>query len=116
MKWELHPKASNLSRKLYVLRLRHGALAVYRRVKGQWTVADRARQCREASRSLRFNEHGPRWLPPEGRESPREEWMSWRRSMISYAFPGWMRFKHGKAPPLVGRTRLYDCAAPVSRP
>lgn len=107
MKWELHPKESALSRKLYVLRLRHGALAVHRRVRGQWTVADRAKQCREASRPMRFA-----WHPPGPRESPREEWMSWRGSMVRYAFPGWMNYHHGKGPPLVGRTRLYDCAAP----
>lgn len=116
MKHELHPDQAALSKALYVIRLRHGPF----RSGDRWirrTVAERRRSNERAwdSRMKVQPWHPKRWQPDHGRESPREEWMSWRRSMIAYSFPGWMRFHHGKAPPLVGRTLLYDPYAPRSR-
>lgn len=116
MLWELHPNQSHLSKALYVIRLRHDPFVSG----GRWyrtTVAQRRRNnIREWDMRMKSEPwHPKRWQPGCGRESPREEWMNWRRSMVAYSFPGWMRFHHGKAPPLVGRTLLYDPYAPRSQ-
>lgn len=90
-----------------------------RRISGRWvhvSVKQRAEeQARELASAKRRDDSPKRWQPSEGRESPREEWMDWRRSMISYRFPGWMRFYHGKAMPLVGRELLY-ALPPTQKP
>jgi hypothetical protein len=93
MKYELHPNQSQLSKALYVIRLRHGPF----RSAGRWirrTVAQRrASNERDWASRMKPNPWRPKpWQPDSGRESPREEWMSWRRSMLHYAYPGWMRF------------------------
>jgi hypothetical protein len=92
------------------IRLRHD---VPRWVGDRWVHVSVKQRVERHARELfgtkkRPDDYPKRWQPPEGRESPREEMMSWRRSLYHYAFPGWMRFNHGKAPPLVGRERLYD--------
>lgn len=91
------------------IRLRHDVSSF---VGGRWqhiSVKRRAaNQAREIAGTKRRKDSPKRWQFDQRRESPREEWMSWRESMIRYAFPGWMRFYHGKAPPLVGRRLLYD--------
>jgi hypothetical protein len=90
------------------IRLRHD---VPRLVGSRWfhvSVKQRAaHQARELAGTKRRRDDPKRWQPAEGRESPREEWMSWRHSFTHYAFPGWMRFNHGKGPALVGRALLY---------
>lgn len=78
--------ASNLSQALYVVRLRFPPV--------RWTyhatVGARARrQSRDAPKPLRFFDDPP-WHPPEGRESPREDWMSWRVFQDRYAYPGYV--------------------------
>lgn len=99
------------------IRLRHDRS---RWVGGRWihvSAKQRAQnQARELAHAKRRGDDPKRWQPPEGRESPREELMSWRRSTVSYGFPGWMRFYHDKGPPLVGRARLYDLSAPRVSP
>lgn len=67
----------------------------------------------DLARVNRRPDHPKRWQPPEGRESPREAFMDMdRRSRIRYEYAGAMRYLHGKAPPLIGRSLLYDPFAP----
>lgn len=76
---------SHIAHKLYVPRLRQRPLAVSRLMghtwqRHRWTVADRAReQAREYPRPLQFPSAPFRWQPDWGRESPREELMSYRK-------------------------------------
>lgn len=116
MKHELHPSQAAISKALYVIRLRHGPF----NSGGRWirrTVTERRDDnTRQWNCWMRREAWHPKpWQPPEGRESPREDWMSWRRSMVRYAYPGWMRFYHGKGPPLVGSPLLY-CPASGRHP
>src|SRR5437899_1810770 len=89
MDWDLHPKQSSLSRALYVIRLRHGPFVSA----GRWyrrTVAQR-RESNTREWDLRMKTapwHPKRWQPPEGRESPREDWMGWRSFRDAYSYPG----------------------------
>jgi hypothetical protein len=98
---------------LRVIRLGHN---VSRRIGDRWihvSVRTRAeRHARDLARVERQSWHPKRWQPPEGRESPREEWMAWRRSFTQYAYAGWMRHWRGKAPALVGRELLYCPRSP----
>lgn len=64
-------------------------------------------QAREFARTRRRDDDPKRWQPDHGRESPREVWMDERRSMVRYAYPGWMRFYQGKGLALVGSAQMY---------
>lgn len=100
--------ASPLGNALYVIRLRQ--MAPFRSG-GQWIRRPfklRVETIRSETDGARRSRKIPPWLPAGGRQSPREEMMGWRRSMVRYAYPGWMRFYQGKAPALVGRTQLYN--------
>lgn len=107
---------SPISDALRCIRLGHN---VSRRIGDRWvhvSVKTRAeRHARDLARVERQSYHPKRWQPPEGRESPREEWMSWRRSFTHYAYPGFMRSWHGKGPALVGRELLYAPSSPRAR-
>jgi hypothetical protein len=89
MKWEIHPTQALLSRTLYVPRLRHtvpgwvGKMWIHR------TVKMRRKEIQsELDRGMRQWRDKKRWLPDHGRESPREEWMGWRRNYGHYEYPG----------------------------
>lgn len=78
------------------------------------SVSQRAKnQKRELGGTTRRRDDPKRWQPDHGRISPREELLDDRRSRVRYAFAGWMRFYHGKGPPLVGRPRLYCWPEPL---
>lgn len=113
MKWELHPQQSELSRALYVVRLRHGPFRSGDRWIRRSVAQRRAHNEHEMDGLKPKSWHPKRWQPPEGRESPREELMGLgRRCSVRYAYPGAMRYLHGKGPPLIGRSLLYDPFAP----
>jgi hypothetical protein len=89
--------ASNLSNALYVVRRRYKPLGFGHRIGQRFTVrhavvADRVREIARVPKPLRFFDEPP-WYPPEGRESPREEWMYWRKFLNRYAYPGFVGLK-----------------------
>ena len=91
------------------IRLRHD---IPRWVGSHWvqvSVSTRAkRHADEIARATCTKWRPQRWQPDHGRESPREELMSERKTFASYQYPGWMRFHRGNGPPWHGRKLLWD--------